>query len=66
MTPVTITSYSTPEEASIVQGMLESHGIQSVIRDRNNLYVPIFGGVDLMVDEADAARARELLKEHDD
>lgn len=53
-------------DAAIVQGMLKSHGIQSVLQDRNNAYVPIFGGVDLLVNDNDYEKARQLLTEHGD
>jgi hypothetical protein len=53
-------------DAAIVQGMLESHGIKSVLQDRNNAYVPIFGGVDLLVNDSDYEKARQLLIEHGD
>ncbi len=53
-------------DAAIVKGMLESHGIESVLQDRNNLYVPVFGGVNLLVNESDYDRARRLLDEHKD
>ena len=63
---VTLESFSTPQEAAIVQGMLEANGIPSVVSDQNNLYVPIFGGVSLLVREEDLERARQLLREHKD
>ncbi len=63
---ITIATFANAQEASIVQGMLEANGINSMISDQNNLYVPVFGGVTLLVDEADAARAEELLKSHGD
>ena len=59
---VTVATFSNMQEASIVQGMLESNGIPSMISDQNNLYVPVFGGVNLLVYERDAPRALELLK----
>lgn len=58
---ITLSSYPSMPDASIVQGMLESHGIRAVLRDRNNEYVPIFGGVDLLVSEQDYDEARRLL-----
>lgn len=63
---ITIATFANAQEASIVQGMLEANGINAMISDQNNLYVPVFGGVTLLVDEADAARAEELLKSHGD
>ena len=35
---VTVATFSNMQEASIVQGMLESNGIPSMISDQNNLY----------------------------
>lgn len=63
---VVLSSYPSMPDAAIVKGMLESHGIESVLKDRNNLYVPVFGGVDLLVNESDYDRARRLLDEHKD
>lgn len=63
---VTLAVYSDIHEASIVRGMLSANGIPSMISDNNNLYVPYFGGVKLLVCESDFARARELLREHDE
>lgn len=61
-----LSSYPSMPDAAIVQGMLESHGIKSVLQDRNNAYVPIFGGVDLLVNDSDYEKARQLLTEHGD
>ncbi len=63
---VILTSYSNPEEAAIVAGMLRSNGIACEIENRNNLYVPTFNGVDIIVFEKDLQRARQLLTEHND
>lgn len=63
---VILTTYNSPEEAAIVVGMLRSNGIPCEIENRNNLYVPIFNGVDIRVFEKDYARARQLLFEHDE
>ena len=63
---MTLDSFSSPQEASIVKGMLESNGIPAFISDHNNLYVPIFGGVDILVFENDYQKAKELLKLHHD
>jgi len=46
--------------------MLESHGIRVVLRDRNSEYVPVFGGVELLVSEQDYEEARRLLDAHHD
>lgn len=63
---VVLSSYPSMPDAAIVKGMLESHGIESVLQDCNNLYVPVFGGVNLLVNESDYDRARRLLDEHKD
>lgn len=63
---VILTSYNSPEEAAIVAGMLRSNGIPCEIENRNNLYVPTFNGVDIIVFEKDLQRARQLLSEHKD
>lgn len=60
---VVLSSFPSMPDAMIVKGMLEAHGISVVVSDRNNLYVPVFGGVDLMVNEHDYERARKLLDE---
>ena len=63
---VTLATYSTLAEAYIIKGMLESHGIKTIVRNENNLYVPIFDGVSIMVLEKDLERALILLRENDD
>lgn len=63
---VTLENYPNPQEAAIVQGMLEANGIPCAVSDMNNLYVPVFGGVSLLVREEDLAKARELIREHHD
>ena len=63
---VTLAPYSTLAEAYIIKGMLESHGIKTIVRNENNLYVPIFDGVSIMVLEKDLERALLLLRENDD
>ncbi|MDE5874149.1 MAG: DUF2007 domain-containing protein [Muribaculaceae bacterium] len=62
----TLATYSTIEDAYIVKGMLESNGIPALVRNENNLYVPIFDGVSVMVFEKDFEKARKLLEEHGD
>ena len=63
---VVLDNYPNPQEAAIISGMLEANGIPCVVSDQNNLYVPIFGGVSVLVREEDLARAKELLREHHD
>lgn len=63
---VNLETFSSPQDAYIVKGMLDDNGIPSVVDDSNNLYVPVFGGVRLLVRAADAERAARLLKEYND
>ncbi|MCM1369227.1 MAG: DUF2007 domain-containing protein [Candidatus Amulumruptor caecigallinarius] len=63
---VILESYNSMPDAAIVQGMLEAHGIEVMLDNRNNIYVPVFGGVDLIVDKEDYDRARCLLTEFKD
>ncbi|MCM1489587.1 MAG: DUF2007 domain-containing protein [Muribaculum sp.] len=63
---VILTTYSSPEEAAIVVGMLRSNGIPCEIENRNNLYVPVFNGVDVRVFEKDFERAIQLISEHNE
>lgn len=63
---VVLENYPNIQDASIVQGMLEANGIPCMVSDQNNLYVPVFGGVSLLVRQQDFERARQLLKEHHD
>lgn len=65
-------TFSTIQAAYIAKGMLENHGIMSIINneDFNSIY-PIgfnsIGGVRLLVNEPDLNRAKQLLEEfHDD
>lgn len=46
--------------------MLEDHQIPAMIADENNLYVPFFQGVRVIVRESDLEKARALLKEFHD
>lgn len=63
---VTLSNFPNIQDAAIAKGMLETHGIPCVISDQNNLYVPIFGGVSLLVPEEDIDEARRLLFDHKD
>lgn len=58
--------FESPQEANIVKGMLENNGIPVLVQDDNNLYVPVFNGVSIYVNENDLEKARELLKSHHD
>lgn len=66
-----IASFPDTISASIAQGMLETNGIRSVIDNQtmDSLYPTPLSGlseVNLMVNERDAGRAIELLKESND
>lgn len=63
---VLLTSYNSVEEAEIVAGMLRSNGIPCEVENRNNLYVPVFNGADLIVFEKDFDRARNLVLKNND
>lgn len=58
--------YNTPEEAYIVKGMLESNGIPAMVANENNLYVPVFNGVNVFVFERDYEKARSLIESYGD
>lgn len=58
-------------EAEVVQGMLNSEGIETFVRDDQTgtiaPWVVVSGGVDsvrLMVAETEAARARQIISEY--
>ena len=61
MALVKLDVYETPQEAYLVKGLLESNGIRAMVQDGDNLYVPVFNGVSLYVDDSDLAAARRLL-----
>ncbi len=65
-----IAQFNTPAEASMAQGMLESHGIRSIVDNGTILSViPIpstIGGARLMVNSDDVDEAIRLLREHGD
>ncbi|MBD5370397.1 MAG: DUF2007 domain-containing protein [Bacteroides sp.] len=63
---VNIASYDNPEQAYIVAGMLNSNGIPAMVQNNNNLYVPIFNGVNVMVPDKDAEKALILVRQHDE
>ena len=61
---VAIGSYPTRDEAEVVQGLLETAGIESSIRadDAGGSFPFVLsGGALVLVEESDAAAARELL-----
>ncbi len=65
-----VAQFNNPVEASIAQGMLENHGIRSVLDNATIVGVlpmpSAIGGVRLMVRKADYDRALELLHSHGD
>lgn len=67
---VTVTSFSSLPQASIAQGMLEAHGVESVLNnvDFNSIY-PMGGAgfaINLLVSQQDYEKAVELLRRHGD
>lgn len=65
----TVATFSDPMTASIAKGMLESHGIPSIIDNQamNSLYPAPMAGVSevsLSVNDRDFDRAAKLLNEH--
>ena len=63
---VQLALFNSAPEAYIVKGMLEDNEIPCAVSDENNLYVPVFQGVRILVRECDLEKARELLKEFRD
>ncbi|MBD5211010.1 MAG: DUF2007 domain-containing protein [Bacteroidales bacterium] len=61
---VTVATYSSPEEAYIVKGMLESNGVPAIVVNDDNLYVPVFNGVRVQVNASDASKAEALLSQN--
>ena len=67
MQTVRLTTCNTSYEAHIIKGNLESEGIPSILTNENmsNLYsglISAFSGVDILVNENDLERAKEILK----
>ena len=61
---IVIGTYGTRDEAEVVQGLLETAGIESAIRadDAGGAFpFTLSGGVQLLVEESDATAAAELL-----
>lgn len=56
-----IASFNTIQEAMILKGMLEANDIPAFISDHNNLYVPVFGGVDVVIYQRDREKAQSLI-----
>jgi len=64
----TIITFTQPHEAHFAKGLLESEGIETIIRDEltaqvNNFYSNAIGGVKLDVKEFDLINATSILKE---
>lgn len=65
---VILSAYPTLFEAQIIQGLLESHGIQATVLDQHagGLAVPnAMGGIKVQIMEQDAEEAIAILKERD-
>lgn len=62
---VTVSRYSNPAEARIVQGLLKSRGIECYILDElSAAYTPLaVGGIRLAVRQGDLERATKILSE---
>ncbi len=66
---IAIGTYATRDEAEVVQGLLASAGIEASIRadDAGGAFPFVLsGGAQVLVDESDAAAARELLADTTD
>jgi hypothetical protein len=61
---IQVGTYPTRSEAEIAKGALESAGIRATVEsdDAGGAYPFSFGGVRLLVDEADAEAAAEVLQ----
>jgi len=64
----TIITFTQPHDAHFAKGLLESEGIETLIRDEltaqvNNFYSNAIGGVKLDVKECDTTNATNILKE---
>ncbi|MCT4590626.1 MAG: DUF2007 domain-containing protein [Carboxylicivirga sp.] len=63
---ITVVTFTQPHEAHFAKGLLESEGIETMIRDEmtaqvNNFYSNAIGGVKLDVKEAEMDKARSVL-----
>jgi type III secretory pathway lipoprotein EscJ len=66
---IAIGTYVTRDEAEVVQGLLASAGIEASVRadDAGGAFPFVLsGGAEVLVDESDAAAARELLADTTD
>jgi hypothetical protein len=64
----TIITFTQPHDAHLAKGLLESNGIETIIRDEltaqvNNFYSNAIGGVKLDVKESDLSNATSILRE---
>lgn len=64
MSSVTIATLSNPIDANIAKDVLQREGIECFLADENisRIYPTSAFGVRLMIDEADVARAKEILR----
>jgi len=65
---LTIATFSKPEEAHMLRLRLEAGGVPAFIQDENMvqtdwLYSNAIGGVRVQIDEENAARAKEILRD---
>jgi hypothetical protein len=66
---VTIATYTSIYEASLVKGMLENEGIPAYLKDEfinqiNPFYSAAVGGIKLQVSEEDKEEAKKLIESH--
>jgi hypothetical protein len=66
---VTIASFTYPHEVTVLEGVLETEGIECFIKDgnivsTNPLYSNAIGGVKIQVNQNDVERANEIVKEY--
>lgn len=68
---IPIRTYPTTEEAYIVCGLLESHGIRAEVQDTagNSVFPSLDdnnGSSSVIIDSSDRTKAEELLLQHED
>lgn len=66
-----IRSYTNTDEAYLTKGLLESNGIEAVIQDvgGNSVFPSLNvdnGSVNLLVEQKNARKAQEILRQHHD
>jgi hypothetical protein len=64
---VTLRTCSGLEEAEVIKSVLAGSGVESFVPDENSvLWSNAIGGIRVQVEEADAERAREVLRQSDE